>query len=163
MNTSGSVAEALLDFRRFGFPRVQTRRPQHLRGSDPNHSHRQQPQPPGRRSVREHHLRAGQRARYGSHETRRPGGAPGPSAQGYPRTEEDQSRARHRPPVGGAVSDPGGPRLHHDRTQRRKNLQVGHGTKTLPLTLSLFCRSSAVFKMLILETAGVRSKIQMKI
>lgn len=151
-------AEAVLDLHRFG-PCVQTRRPQHLRGSDPNHPHLQQSQPPGRRSVRQHHLRAGQRARYGSHETRRPGGTPGPSAQGSPRTQEDQSRERPRPPVGGAVSHPGRPRLHHHRTQRRENLQVGHETKTLSLTLPLLLRTRAVFKMLILETAGERSKI----
>lgn len=109
VNSGGAVAqsaEAVVDLRRFG-PCAQTRRPRHLGGPDPNHSHLQQSQPPGRRSVRQHHLRAGQRARDGPHETRRPGGTPGPSAQGYPRTEEDQSRARHRPPAGGAVSHPG--------------------------------------------------------
>lgn len=131
-------AEAVLDLHRFG-PCVQARGPQHLRGSDPNHSDLQQSQPPGRRSVRQHHLRAGQRARYGPHEARRPGRTPGPSAQGYPREEEDQSGKRHWPLVGGALPDPGRPRLHHDCTQRGKNLQVGLQTKTLPLSLSGLC------------------------
>lgn len=131
----------LLHCHRFG-SFVPTRQPQHLRGPDPHHSNIQRSQPPGRRPLREHHLRAGQWARHGPHESRGPGRPPGTPAQSPPRKEEDQSREPIWSTAGGAVPDPGRPRLCHRRTQRRQNLQVGHNTGP-PAALVILCLALA--------------------
>lgn len=104
---------------------VPTGQPWHLGGPDAHHADLQQPQPAGRRPLRQHHLRPGQWPRHGPHESRRSGRAPGPAAQSPSREEEDQSREHVGAAAGGALPHPGRPGLCHSRTQRGQNLQVG--------------------------------------